>query len=221
MGRWLAPLLPGPQHWVLHDRDADLLKVADTSHPGSAADGATVSVEPRRSDITSLDTKDLSGATLVTASALLDVLTEDELTRVIGVCAGVGSPLHLTLSVVGRVALAPADALDRRFAAAFDSHQRRVTERGRLLGPDAVPVAVAALARRGFEVVARSSPWRLSAAHTGLLVEWLTGWMDAAREQDAELAAEANSYARRRLAQATAGELAVTVDHADLLASPR
>ena len=28
MGRWLAPLLPGPQHWVVHDRDADLLEVA-------------------------------------------------------------------------------------------------------------------------------------------------------------------------------------------------
>ncbi len=28
MGRWLAPLLPGPQHWVLHDRDADLLDLA-------------------------------------------------------------------------------------------------------------------------------------------------------------------------------------------------
>ena len=26
MGRWLAPLLEGPQHWVLHDRDADLLE---------------------------------------------------------------------------------------------------------------------------------------------------------------------------------------------------
>ena len=25
MSRWLAPRLPGPQHWVLHDRDADLL----------------------------------------------------------------------------------------------------------------------------------------------------------------------------------------------------
>ena len=28
MGRWLAPLLPGPQHWVLHDRDEDLLDAA-------------------------------------------------------------------------------------------------------------------------------------------------------------------------------------------------
>ena len=28
MGRWLAPRLPGPQHWVVHDLDADLLVLA-------------------------------------------------------------------------------------------------------------------------------------------------------------------------------------------------
>jgi hypothetical protein len=42
----------------------------------------------------------------------------------------------------------------------------------------------------------------------------------AAREQQPELAGEADAYARRRLAQAAAGELAVTVDHADLLILP-
>jgi len=42
----------------------------------------------------------------------------------------------------------------------------------------------------------------------------------AACEQDVELAAEAQLYTRRRLAQAAAGELAVTVAHADLLVSP-
>ena len=48
MGRWLAPRLPGPQHWVLHDRDADLLAVAADEPPGVAADGAAVTVETRR-----------------------------------------------------------------------------------------------------------------------------------------------------------------------------
>jgi hypothetical protein len=43
----------------------------------------------------------------------------------------------------------------------------------------------------------------------------------AACEQQVELAPEVELYARRRLAQAAAGELAVTVDHADLLVSPR
>ena len=40
MGRWLAPLLPGPQHWVMHDRDPALLEVAAANPPGPAADGA-------------------------------------------------------------------------------------------------------------------------------------------------------------------------------------
>ena len=34
MGRWLAPRLHGPQHWVLHDRDADLLERAVAAPPG-------------------------------------------------------------------------------------------------------------------------------------------------------------------------------------------
>ena len=51
MGRWLAPLLPGPQHWVLHDRDEDLLDAAAAEPPGPAADGASVSVETRASDV--------------------------------------------------------------------------------------------------------------------------------------------------------------------------
>ena len=42
----------------------------------------------------------------------------------------------------------------------------------------------------------------------------------AACEQEPALTAEAETYRDRRLAQAAAGELAVTVDHADLLVAP-
>jgi hypothetical protein len=220
MGRWLAPLLPGPQHWVVHDRDADLLEVAAADPPGQAADGAAVTVEVRRSDITRLHPGDLPGATLITASALLDMLTREELTGLVTVCAGAGCPILLTLSVVGRVELTPADPLDRRVAAAFDAHQRRTTERGRPLGPDAAGVAAEELARLGAEVVARPSPWRLGPAQSGLAAEWFSGWIGAACEQQAGLAAETGEYTRRRLAQARAGQLAVTVDHADLLVLP-
>ena len=129
MGRWLAPRLPGPQHWVVHDRDADLLAVAAADLPGEAADGAAVTVETRQSDITRLDPGDLAGATLITASAMLDLLTGEELAGLVAVCAGAGCPVLLTLSVVGRVDLSPADPLDARVAAAFDAHQRRTTER--------------------------------------------------------------------------------------------
>jgi hypothetical protein len=220
MSRWLAPLLPGPQHWVMHDRDADLLEVVATELPGPAADGAVVTVETRRSDITLLHAGDLAGASLITASALLDLLTEDELTGLVTVCAGAGCPVFLTLSVVGRVSLNPTDPLDDRVAAAFDAHQRRATGRGRLLGPDAVPRAVEEFARLDAEVLVRPSPWRLGASDADLAAEWFTGWVGAACEQQVELAAETGAYTRRRLAQARAGQLAVTVDHTDLLILP-
>jgi hypothetical protein len=69
----------------------------------------------------------------------------------------------------------------------------------------------------GHRVVVRPSPWRLGAADADLAAEWLTGWLDAACEHEAGLGAGVDGYAGRRLAQARAGQLAVTVDHADLL----
>ncbi|MCW2978469.1 MAG: hypothetical protein JWO14_196 [Solirubrobacterales bacterium] len=220
MGRWLAPLLAGAQHWVLHDRDADLLALAAVDAPGPAADGAPVTVEAKRTDLASMQVRDLSGATLITASALLDMLTADELDRLVGLCLGVGCPILLTLSVIGSVEITPADRLDRRVAAAFDAHQRRMTNRGRLLGPDAADFAAEAFRRLGAEVLVRPSPWRLGPAHSALAAEWFTGWVGAAREQEPELAAGCEPYARRRLDQASAGDLAVTVGHADLLVLP-
>jgi trans-aconitate methyltransferase len=210
MGRWLAPRLPGRQHWVVHDRDADLLERAVAARPESAS----VTVEPRRSDVTRLTPDDLSGASLITASALLDLLTANELVRVLRACAG--RPMLLAVTVVGRVTLAPADPLDARMGAAFNDHQRR----GRLLGPDAVAAAVEELRGTGAEILVRPSPWRVGAADADLTAEWLEGWVAAACEQDPALVLDAGAYRDRRLAQAAAGELAVTVDHADLLVLP-
>lgn len=211
MGRWLAPRLPGPQHWVVHDRDRDLLDLAVARPPR-----ADVSVEARRSDITRLTPEDMDGAHAVVASALLDLLSASELTRMLDACAG--RPMLFALTVVGRVALTPADPLDAPVAAAFNAHQRRGTPAGRLLGPDAVAAVVDQRRGTGDEIVVRPSPWRLDAADADLLAEWLEGWTAAACEQEPMLDAEA--YRERRLAQVAAGELAVTVDHADVLVLP-
>jgi hypothetical protein len=206
MGRWLAPRLPGPQHWVVHDRDTELLDLAVAGGPAAAT------VEARRSDVTRLSSGDLAGASLVVASALLDLLTAEELVRMLDACRGI--PMLLALTVVGRVDLHPAEPLDARIAAAFDAHQRRTTAAGRLLGPDAVAFAVRQL---DTGTIVRASPWRLDGRHAALTAAWLTGWVAAAVEQEPALAAEAGAYAERRLAQAAAGRLAVTVGHADLL----
>ena len=220
MGRWLAPLLPGPQHWVLHDRDPDLLEAARSDPPGPAADGAAVTVETKRSDTTRLHPDELAGATLVTASALLDMLTRDELAGLASPCVTAGCPVLLTLSVAGRVELSPADPLDDALGAAFNAHQRRMTDRGRLLGPDAAGAAIEEFGRLGAQVLQRSSPWRLGASQADLTAEWFPGWVGAACEQEPLLAQRADGYRRRRLAQASAGQLTAIVDHADLLVVP-
>jgi hypothetical protein len=206
MGRWLAPRLARAQHWVVHDQDADLLELALSAPPGSAT------VEARRSDITRLTADDLAGASLVTASALLDLLTADELARLLRAC--IGRPMLLALTVVGRVILTPADPLDARIGAAFNAHQRR----DRLLGPDAAVAAAEELRRTGAEVLVRPSPWRLGAADADLMAKWLDGWVAAACEQDPML--DLDAYRDLRHAQVAAGELEVTVDHADLLVLP-
>ncbi|WP_405997593.1 class I SAM-dependent methyltransferase [Streptomyces sp. NBC_00829] len=217
MGRWLAPRLNGPQHWILHDRDPALLDLAAVRTPSAAGDGSAVTVATQRGDIARMTAKRLAGASLLTASALLDVLTRDEVDALAAACAEAACPALLALSVVGRVELTPAEPMDAEIAEAFNAHQRR----NGLLGPDAVSVASVAFARQGATVRAESSAWRLGADDSTLTVEWLRGWVGAACEQRPDLARRADSYLLRRLAACASGELRVVVHHSDLLALPR
>ncbi|BDM68970.1 hypothetical protein HEK616_24570 [Streptomyces nigrescens] len=220
MARWLAVRLPGPQRWILHDHDPVLLAEAGSRMPATAADGTPVTATTERGDLTALTAADLAGTSLVTGSALLDLLTLDEIEALAAACAGAGCPVLLALSVSGRVELTPPDPLDGVLAGAFNDHQRR-TEGGRgLLGPDAVAAAVTAFERHGWTVRLRSSPWRLGCAESALTAEWLRGWVGAAHAQRPALAPESTAYLGRRLEECAAGELGVTVHHTDLLALP-
>ena len=220
MGRWLAPRLDGRQHWVLHDRDPHLLAGAVVDPP-TAADGSMVTVEVRHGDVSRLQPDDLAGASLVTASALLDMLTAEELDRLVRCCVATGCPALVTLSVIGRVELSPADSLDDVLGAAFDDHQRRTAAGRSLLGPDAVGLAVQLFRSLGAEVTTRPSLWRLDRGSQHLLTTWLVGWVGAASEQRPELAEWSASYLARRAADLEQGRLRVVVHHLDLLARPQ
>lgn len=230
MARWLAPRLPQPQRWVLHDHDPALLAVARTRCAGLRdAAGAPVAVHTRRTDLARLGPTDLAGPAgnddptghddrapdLITASALLDLLTADELDRLLDACAAARCPLLLTLSVLGRVELEPPEGEDRVLAAAFDAHQRRTVHGRGLLGPDAPDAAAAALRRRGMVVHVADSPWRLGPGHAALFEHWLRGWVAAAVAQQPELADRAAGYLHRRLRPGSG--VHATVWHRDLL----
>lgn len=206
MARWLSPRLPGVQKWILTDRDPALLEVAASSVPNAV---------PDLRDITTLTPDDLAGVSLVTASALLDLLTTAEVTKLAEACVTAQVPALFALSVVGRVELTPSDPMDDRVTAAFNAHQRRTVAERTLLGPSAVPAAATAFLRLGATVHRRPSLWRLS--QSTLSAEWLRGWVSAACEQNPDLRPDADEYLRRRLSEE---DLQVTVHHEDLLAIP-
>jgi hypothetical protein len=148
------------------------------------------------------------------------MLTAEEIERVVAACAGAGCPALLAISVIGRVELLPADPLDAAVVAAYNAHQRRTVEGRGPLGPHALDATADAFRRYGADVRLADSPWRLDAGHGELIAQWLRGWLDAAREQDPEMAAPLDRYAIRRLAQAATERLSVVVWHRDLLALP-
>lgn len=213
MVRWFAPRLPIPQTWVLHDWNPALLERA-----AAGADTGVGSVITRVGDVAHLRPDDLDGATLVTASALLDVLTRPEVDAIVQACVRAGAPALFALNVTGRVTLDPVDAGDRVFESAFNDHQRRVVDGRRLLGPDAVAETIGLFGAAGWSVRVADSPWRLRAEDAALAGEWLNGWVGAAVEERPALVEWADEYVRTRRAQLVAGTLRVVVQHADILA---
>ena len=220
MARWLAGRLSGPQVWILHDLDSGLLTCAAASMPSVAADGAPVTARTQHGDLTDLRPSDLSGTVVVTGSAVLDLLTAEEVDGLAATCTEAGAAALLTLSVTGRVRFTPSDPLDAAFAGAFNAHQRRRVHDRSLLGPDAVAVAVDAFARRGAVVVSRPSPWHLDVDRAELAEEWLRAWIAAACVERPDLARCAGAYLGRRLDACRAGQLRLVVGHADVLALP-
>lgn len=216
--RWLAPLLPGPQEWMLLDRDPALLALA----PGRTAaardrDGAPVERTTRRAEISALTARDLAAASVVTASALVDLLTAAEIDDLAAACAAARVPALITLTVTGRVEIDPPDAVDDDIAVAFDAHQRRTVAGRLLLGPDAATATEDAFRSNGMTVRTAETPWRLGAADRALTARWLTERVAAAVGQRPELEKSAGTALRRRL---NCERLRAVIYHVDLLALP-
>jgi hypothetical protein len=219
MMRWLAPQLPGPQTWVLHDWNAPLIERAMRAG-ATDREGRPVSVRTRSGELAHLESVHLDGAALVTASALLDVLTSAEVSAVTDACVAVGCPVLLSLSVTGEVRLDPGDPRDDAFEAAFNAHQQRRVGARRLVGPTGAGLARRRFLEAGWNVRAAATSWRLGDHDRPLIDEWFAGWCDAALEERADLRVDGAAYRALRSSQSRRGALSAEVAHADLLAWP-
>lgn len=219
--RWLAPRLPGPQDWLLVDRDRDLLARA-AQHTRGLADrtGHPVRSRTRHADLRDPEALPVAPGGLLTASALLDVLTPAGVERLVTAAARTRSAALFSLTVDGPATLDPADPLDADLAAAFAAHQRRRDGRRSRCGAEGAVTAADALRRAGYTVTRAETPWMLGPATARLLTAWLDGWVAAAVEQEPRLASAVTRWRSRRMAEHSAGILRARVGHLDLLGVP-
>jgi hypothetical protein len=156
-------------------------------------------------------------AELVTASALLDLVTHEWLERLVAACRAAGSAALLSLTWDGTMTWSDPD--DALVAEAVRNHQLRDKGMGPALGPAAGPAAERAFRAAGYDTWLLPSYWRLGVGDEPLARALVNGWAAAASEQRPEDAPLIRNWAERRRPADTA-PFRLEVGHVDLLALP-
>jgi len=216
--RYLSPRLGRRHDWLLVDHDASLLARA-TSGCGSLP--SLQSVRTVELDLAAqAERLPLAGAALLTASALLDLVSEAWLAQLVGQCRAAALPVLFALSYDGRMQMSPDDPDDGFIRDAVNAHQLRDKGFGPALGPAAVATARALFTDGGYAVSCARSDWQLDAHEAGLQRALIEGWAAAAEELHPEAAGRVRRWTGRRLGCVAAGTSRLVVGHEDLLALP-
>jgi hypothetical protein len=153
----------------------------------------------------------------VTASALLDLVSEEWLRALVDACTRHGSGALFALSYNGVVEWhGDPDPLDAVVLDAVNEHQRRDKGIGAALGPAAAIEAERLFASYGYVTTLAASPWELGPNDLPLIESLVDGWAGAAAEQRPGHTSDIREWAARR----RAGHVRLTVGHLDLLALP-
>jgi hypothetical protein len=236
--RYLAPHLPRVQHWLVVDRDPGLLALlpARTASWGAErqydvrphangcvirGDGLECDVETRQMDLgTSTSEGIFAGRHLVTASALLDLVSERWLRDLASRCRAAGAATLFAITYNGWSSCSPEEPEDDMVRDLLNRHQK--TDKG-LGGPAAGPEAGASAVRSfedvGYRVRTEPSDWTLASAERELQRRLIEGWAGAARDMHADASTIAR-WRDRRMAHVDAGRSRIVVGHVDLAALP-
>jgi SAM-dependent methyltransferase len=196
--------------WLLVDSDPELLKTAAKVLPDA---------ETKLSDISRLppDLR-LKDAALVTASALIDLVSGPWVARLAAALAEARTPLYAALIYDGQIRFDPPHPLDEQVVTSFNRHQRRDKGFGPALGPGGAEALRTRLEDFGFSTYVAESPWVLGAAGQDLLAtHFIRGLAEACHEEGSLRAAEIDQWEEWRLGS-TPGT--IRVGHLDLLGYP-
>ena len=235
--RWLAPRLAGDQDWLLLDNDAALLEglpdrlrawaevhdlqlqLADAAAELSGPAGR-IAVRWQSYDLgAGLPADGAAPAALVTASALLDLLSAAAADHLMDGCVASGATVYLTLSYNGSIVWTPPDPFDGSATEALNRHQRGDKGLGPALGPDAAAHVGDRLRQAGYAVRQAASDWRLSPTDRIIQRALLADWSDAAAQAATDRALDIDDWMARRESMIAAGRSHLRVGHVDLLAT--
>jgi hypothetical protein len=207
----------GRPHWLLVDNDPALLAKAAVllgSREGvveTRAVDLSAALDPTAANL-------YAGQDLVTASALLDLVSERWLNALAGRCADARSAVLFALTYNGGISCSPGEPEDAMVRDLVNRHQRIDKGFGPALGPDAAAFAARAFAARGYHVRQERSDWLLADDVPVLQQQLIEGWADAAVEIAPAETLRVNGWKTRRLAHVDAGRSRIVVGHYDLAA---
>jgi SAM-dependent methyltransferase len=206
--RYLASRLSGDGEWLLVDNDPGLLAAAARSVP--------VRVDTRVHDLRRFDAWLLDGRDLVTASALLDLVSDDWLLTLAGRCRAAEAHVLFALNYDGRLHCTPADVDDELVRDAVNRHQHGDKGFGPALGPLSGLRAEGVFRAAGYRITRSRSDWKLGPPQAELQRQLIRGWARAAAEIAPADAARIDAWAVRRIAHVDAGVSWLVVGHDDV-----
>ena len=232
--RFLAPLLGGKQLWRLADHDPQLLDAAlAATEKWAHAQGATVrrsgstltvraasfscDVACETVELADLSRLDLPAHGLVTAAALLDLVSRGWLEELARRARSARASILFALTYDGRTTASPAEPEDPTVLALFNRHQLFDKGFGPALGLRAANVAEAAFEEHGYELGVATSDWVIGRDDRELQLALLDGWLDAALEIAPESRLALTSWHGRRRAHVLAGRSELRVGHVELV----
>lgn len=214
--RGTAPALGADQDWTLVEWDPDLIAAGER-----VLQGAEVGWRYRRLDLArDLEALADGPVDLITAAALLDLVSPAWLARLVALRRRTGAAMYIVLTIDGRIDWEPADPADRLARELVSAHQRTDKGFGPSLGPDAADSLRSLLLQERGTLHMQDSDWRLAPADAPIQLELLAGYATSASAIDPARADEIARWAERRRARILAGGSALWVGHRDLLFLP-
>jgi len=172
--RYLSSRLEAPQSWRLVDNDPLLLERARLL--------TEMEFESHVCDLSVLDPHMFDTARLVTASALLDLVSEEWLIDLIRQCRRVGAAILFALNYDGRIACTPSHPDDAWIRDLVNTHQQNDKGFGPALGPAAGACVERLSQAAGYRARREKSDWMLGTGDAELQRQLIAGWAHAASE---------------------------------------